>query len=70
MPYPTPRAYKRLTPDYAELMPADEWEAGIEAGLYGTMDGSGYWVRNGMQSNDEVFSSPREDATHVAWYPK
>lgn len=68
--YAIPRDYKRLAPDYAELIPVDEWEAGVEVGLYGNDDGSGFWVRNGKQCNDEVFSSEKEDATHVAWYPK
>ena len=70
MPYPTPRAYKRLTPDYAELIPVDEWEAGVSVGLYSVDTGSGYWVRNGMQSNEDAHSTPQDDATHVAWYSK
>lgn len=69
MYYPTPpRAYKRLTPDYAEMIPVEEWEAGESVGLYQIADGSGYWVRNGMQSNDSVHTTDKEDATHVAWY--
>lgn len=66
MPYPTPRAYKRLTPDYAELMPVDEWEAGESAGLYQTADGSGYWVRNGMQSYDDVHTTEKQACSMVS----
>ena len=33
-------------------------------------DGSGYWVKDGKKSNDEIFSTPRLDATHVIWYNK
>lgn len=69
MKYATPREYKRLAPDYAELMTVDEWLA-CKNVIYGNYDGNGYWVRNGKQSNDEVFSTEKEDATHVAWYPK
>lgn len=32
--------------------------------------GSGYWMKDGFESNDEVFNTPQLDATHVAWYNK
>jgi len=66
----TTRNYKSLAPEYAELIPVDEWEAGESLGLYQLDDGSGYWVRNGKQSRDSVHNSEKEDATHVAWYSK
>lgn len=70
MSYAIPRVYKRLAPDFAELIPVDEWEAGLSVGLYTSTGGSGFWVYNGKQSHDDVFSSPKQDATHVAWYAK
>jgi hypothetical protein len=33
-------------------------------------DGTGYWVRDGFRSDDEVFNSEQLDATHVVWYNK
>lgn len=52
-----------------EIMTVDEW-AKLKNVVYGNYDGSGYWVKDGMESQDEVFSTPQEDATHVAWYNK
>lgn len=68
MLYSLPRKYKNLAPDYAELIPVDEWEAGRSVDLYGSDTGSAFWVRNGMQSSDSAYDSDKNDATHVAWY--
>jgi hypothetical protein len=33
-------------------------------------DGHGYWMKDGKESEDMVFSDPQLDATHVSWYNK
>jgi hypothetical protein len=33
-------------------------------------DGFGYWVKDGLKSFDDVFSTEQLDATHVVWYNK
>jgi len=33
-------------------------------------NGCGYWMKSNLESNDEVYSTPQLDATHVSWYPK
>ena len=53
-----------------DIYTVEAWEGGIRAGLFSTTDGMGYWVKNGRRSTDEVFSSPKFDATHVTWYGK
>ena len=47
-----------------------EWKEAVELGAFKNWDGSGYWVKDGMKSSAEVFSSDPEDATHVVWYNK
>jgi hypothetical protein len=52
------------------VMTADDWEQEVEYGSFINEDGSGYWVKNGKRSHDEVFGTPRLDATHVVWFNK
>lgn len=47
-----------------------EWDEAVMGGWICNEDGSGYWVKDGLKSNDEVFSTPKLDATHVVWYNK
>ena len=64
------RIYKTpISIEDTHLMTVEEWltAKNVEFGNY---DGSGYWVKDGKESDDEVFSSEPEDATHVAWYNK
>ncbi len=70
MKFATPRTYKNLVPDYAEMIPVDEWDGGVSMNIYSVDNGSGFWVRNGRQSHDDVFTTEAKDATHVAWYSK
>jgi hypothetical protein len=64
------REYKRRVPDYADTFTVEEWQAAVARGSFNDWDGSGYWAKDGNESEDEVFSTPAEDATHVAWYNK
>ena len=47
-----------------------EWQESVANGYFTNFDGNGYWVRDGLRSSSEVFSSEPEDATHVVWYNK
>jgi len=47
-----------------------QWEDSVDDGFFYDGDGSGYWVKDGFESCDEVFSTPKLDATHVVWYNK
>lgn len=53
-----------------ELFAVDDFIIDVNSGCFGNYDGSGYWVKNNLRSQDEVFSTPREDATHVLWFSK
>jgi len=65
------RLYDEEIPDYGDLMTAEDWNAAVEDGSFITTDGCGYWVKNGkLCHEDEVFSSPQLDATHVMWFNK
>lgn len=52
-----------------ELLTVEEWEEVVNV-IYRIDDGNGYWVKDGYESKDEVFSTPKLDATHVAYYSK
>lgn len=67
------RYTKKLDPEFDDdIHTVDEWKEIVEKGYYGNLDenGSGYWVKDGMISDDEVCSTPQLDATHVVWYNK
>lgn len=53
--------------DEFELYTVAQWRT-MAGSLYD--QGSGYWVKGTNKSNDDVFSTPRLDATHVIWYAK
>ena len=53
-----------------DIYTVEEWNAAVESGMFTNWDGSGYWVKNDLKSDDEVFSTLQEDATHVVWYNK
>lgn len=48
----------------------EEWKESINYGDITDDDGTGYWVKDGYISTDEVFSTFQRDATHVIWYNK
>lgn len=53
-----------------EIYTVQEWEEAVAEGCFCNFDGYGYWVREGFRSNDEVFLTPKLDATHVIWFNK
>jgi hypothetical protein len=60
----------KLDPDLDEdIYTLEEWEI-AKVQCINNYDGCGYWVKNGMKSNDEVFNTPELDATHITWYSK
>lgn len=67
------RAYtKDITKQkYGDLYTVDEWKESVENGWIMDDDGSGYWVKDGLECRDcDVFYSEPKDATHVMWYNK
>lgn len=61
---------KDIDNDFGDLMTVEVWEECVAGGCFCNYDGSGYWIKNGKASRDEVFSTPKLDATHVIWYNK
>lgn len=57
-------------PDYVDIFTVEEWKEAVDGGWIRNDDGSGYWMKDGKSSRDEVFGTPQLDATHVAWYNK
>jgi hypothetical protein len=64
------RQYNRKINNDDEIYPYSVWIELVEVNMVGNYDGSGYWVKDGMASTDEVFHTPPLDATHVVWYAK
>lgn len=65
------RYTKKLDKDWDDdIYTIEEWDKAVDDGWITNDDGSGYWVKNGLKSRDEVFSTPQLDATHVVWYNK
>lgn len=63
--------YTSEIPDYGHIMTIEEWNDAVESGMFITLDGSGYYCKDGkMNRNNEVFSNPPLDATHVCWFNK
>ena len=64
------REYSGEVYEFADVFTVKDWESAVDEGDFVNYDGSGYWVKDGKESRDEVFSTPSLDATHVAWYNK
>lgn len=64
------RQYDHTIPNFATIFTLEEWQEDVARGNFMSYDGTGYWVKDGKESRDEVFSTLKEDATHVAWYNK
>ena len=64
------RTYGRDIPDYADVMTVKDWQDAVQSGMFIPDDGTGYWAKDGKESEDDPFYTPPEDATHVAWYNK
>lgn len=62
------RKYLNKIPKYGDLIPIDRWESSSDEAMED--DGDGYWSKDNMYSDDDVFNTPKEDATHVMWFNK
>lgn len=64
--------YDRELDDCAKgrLYTVEDWNQSVEDGDMDSDDGTGYWCKDGMRSDEEVFSTEQLDATHVVWYNK
>lgn len=67
------REYKKkhiAAPEFDDIYTVKEWEFTIRNNMIWNDCGSGYWMKDGYVSDDEVFNSKKEDATHVLWFNK
>ncbi len=64
--------YKRklTSKKHCSFMTVEDWNEAVKSGIFTDYDGQGYWVKDDFISDDEVFSTPALDATHVVWYNK
>lgn len=62
------RVYDTIIPKSVDVYPIEQWLDYVEEGAFVSTDGEGFWVKDGLESDDDAFTTPREDATHVAWY--
>jgi len=59
------------TPDYGDLMTAQDWEESVGAGCFIPNDGVGHWAtKDGMDPNSNCFDAKPDWATHVVWFNK
>jgi len=64
------RIYYKQPEKDDEIYTIEDWNECVEEGFLMDDDGSGYWMKDNLISNDEVFGTERLDATHVVWYNK
>ena len=72
------RIYNKELSKYGNVMDAVQFEkdlaeekaTGYTILGFSTWDGHGYWVKGSKQSSDEIFSTPRLDATDIIWFNK
>lgn len=63
-------------PDFADVIPIQEWLMGVNMGFYNSDDGDGFWATKTHQLKDDDFNIWQDVAnhpswtTHVAWYDK
>jgi len=63
------REYNK-TPRKSEIIEAEKFLLAVEKKELTKWDGHGYWMKDGKESEDMVFSDAQSDATHVSWYNK
>lgn len=54
----------------AEVMTVDEFAEQVRLKMFCPDDGDGYWIRDGVETEDNVWFTPPDGATGVAWYNK
>lgn len=64
------RKYIKELDEEDDIYSVEEWAQAVKDGWFCKYDGDGYWVKNWLRSDDEVFSTSALDATHVVWYNK
>lgn len=64
------RIYKNSAKKASEVLTVEKFNNSVEEKKLTKWDGHGYWMKDGMESEDMVFSDPQIDATHVSWYNK
>jgi hypothetical protein len=64
------RTYKNSTRRASEVITVEDFDIAVSNKELTKWDGHGYWVKDGLESEDMVFSDPQLDATHVSWYNK
>lgn len=64
-------------PNYGDLMPLEEWLAGVRSNFFTDYDGHGYWATETGYDPDEQITPgyvhagrnvPPKGATHVIWF--
>jgi hypothetical protein len=63
------REYTKV-PRKSEIIEVNNFNRSVEHKEITKWDGHGYWMKDGKESEDMVFSDPQLDATHVSWYNK
>ena len=67
---PEERDYDTVLDKEDDVMTVEDWLNAVKDGCFHNEDGCGYWVKDGLGCDDEVFNSTPLDATHVVWYNK
>lgn len=65
--FPPSRIYIEVDPSdplIGNLIPLEKWKKDP----HHPNDGFGCWVKDGWVSDDSVFSTEAEDATHILWF--
>lgn len=70
IPQSKSRIYYKKLDKGDDVYTIEEWNKTIKEGWIMNEDGCGYWMKDNLISNDEVFSTEQLDATHVVWYNK
>lgn len=66
----TLRDYKKQPRKGSDVLTIEDFNESVDHKELTKWDGHGYWMKDGMESEDMVFSDPPLDATHVSWYNK
>lgn len=59
-----------LIEDLSLIVSVEEFSTLLEYTAIAQDTGNGYWAKDNLISDDDVFSTKSEDATHVIWFDK
>ena len=65
----TSREYTKA-PRKSEILKVEQFNSAVERKEITKWHGHGYWMKDGKELEDMVFSDAQLDATHVSWYNK